>query len=95
MILSSDERHLSRALHGKIICILKDNEFNKIRDALKAKQKELKRQGYGNCSGREGTFQTLDFTETSDSGLRTSDLELRTSDFGLENADFGFPTSYL
>jgi len=45
-ILSSVERHLRRAGYGK--SIIKDNDFQKTRDALKAKQKELKRQGKGN-----------------------------------------------
>ena len=38
---------MSHAGYGK--CIFKDNEFKTTRDALKAaKQKELKRHGYGN-----------------------------------------------
>ena len=45
-ILSSVERHLRRAGYGK--SLIKDNDFQKTRDALKAKQKELKRQGKGN-----------------------------------------------
>ena len=45
-ILSSVERHLRRAGYGK--SIIKDNDFQKTRDTLKAKQKELKRQGKGN-----------------------------------------------
>ena len=44
-ILSSSERHLSTAGYGK--CIFKDNELKTTRDALKDKQKELKRHGYG------------------------------------------------
>ena len=45
-ILSSVERHLGCAGYGK--SIINDNDFQKTRDALKAKQKELKRQGKGN-----------------------------------------------
>ena len=45
-ILSSVERHLRRAGYGK--SLIKDNDFQKTRDALKTKQKELKRQGKGN-----------------------------------------------
>ena len=45
-ILSTVERHLRRAGYGK--SIIKDNDFQKTRDVLKAKQKELKRQGRGN-----------------------------------------------
>ena len=45
-ILSSVERHLRRAGYGK--SIIKENDFQKTRDALKVKQKELKRQGKGN-----------------------------------------------
>ena len=44
--MSSVERHLRRAGYGK--SIIKDNDFQKKRDALKAKQKELKRQGKAN-----------------------------------------------
>lgn len=44
-ILSSVERHLSRLNYGK--SIFKDCEFQKTRDALKSKQKELKRHGRG------------------------------------------------
>ena len=40
------ERHLSRYSYGKTI--FKDSDFKKTRDALKAKQKELKRHGLGN-----------------------------------------------
>ena len=46
--MSSVERHLRRAGYGK--SILKDNDFQKSRDARKAKQKEMKRQGKGNKS---------------------------------------------
>ena len=45
-ILSSVERHLRRPGNGK--SIIKDNDFQKARDALKSKQRELKRQGKGN-----------------------------------------------
>ena len=45
-ILASVERHLSRSSYGKTI--FKDSDFKKTRDALKAKQKQLKRQGLGN-----------------------------------------------
>ena len=45
-ILASVERHLSRYSYGKTI--FKDSDFKKARDALKAKQKELKRHGLGN-----------------------------------------------
>ena len=45
-ILSSVERHLSKANYN--ISIFRDPEFKKTRDALKAKQKELKSQGRGN-----------------------------------------------
>ena len=45
-ILASVERHLSRSSYGKTI--FKDSDFKKTRDALKAKQKELKRHGLGN-----------------------------------------------
>ena len=45
-ILASVERHLSRYSYGKTI--FKDSDFKKTRDALKAKQKELKRHGLGN-----------------------------------------------
>ena len=44
-ILASVERHLSRSRYGKTI--FKDSGFKKTRDALKAKQKELKRHGLG------------------------------------------------
>ena len=40
--MSGVERHLRRAGYGK--SIIKDNDFQKTRDTLKAKQKELKRQ---------------------------------------------------
>ena len=39
-ILASVERHLSRSSYGKTI--FKDSDFKKTRDALKAKQKQLK-----------------------------------------------------
>ena len=45
-ILASVERHLSRSSYGKTI--FKDTELTKTRDALKAKQKQLKRHGLGN-----------------------------------------------
>ena len=45
-ILSSVERHLRRPGYEK--SIIKDNDFQKARDALKSKQKELKRLGKGN-----------------------------------------------
>ena len=45
-ILSSVEHHLRRAGYGKFT--IKDNDFQKTLDALKAKQKELKRQGKAN-----------------------------------------------
>jgi len=45
-ILASVERHLSRSSYGKTI--FKDTDFKKSRDALKAKQKQLKRHGLGN-----------------------------------------------
>ena len=45
-ILASVERHLSRSSYGKTI--FKDTDFKKTRDALKAKQKQLKRHGLGN-----------------------------------------------
>ena len=45
-ILSSVERHLRRPSYGK--SIIKDNDFQKARDALKSKQKELRCQGKGN-----------------------------------------------
>ena len=45
-ILASVERHLSRYSYGKTI--FKDSDFKKTRDALRAKQKELKRHGLGN-----------------------------------------------
>ena len=45
-ILSSVERHLRRVGYGK--SLIKENDYQKTRDALKAKQKELKRQGKGN-----------------------------------------------
>ena len=44
-ILASVERHLSRSSYGKTI--FKDSDFKK-RDALKAKQRQLKRHGLGN-----------------------------------------------
>ena len=44
--MSSVERHLRRPGNGK--SIIKDNDFQKARDALKSKQRELKRQGKGN-----------------------------------------------
>ena len=44
-ILASVERHLSRSSYGKTI--FKDSDFKK-RDALKAKQRQLKRHGHGN-----------------------------------------------
>jgi len=45
-ILAGVERHLSRSSYGKTI--FKDIDFKKTRDALKAKQKQLKRHGLGN-----------------------------------------------
>ena len=45
-ILASVERHLSRSSYGKTI--FKDNGLTKTRDALKAKQKQLKWHGLGN-----------------------------------------------
>ena len=45
-IFASVERHLSRSNYGKTI--FKDIDFKKKRDALKAKQKQLKRHGLGN-----------------------------------------------
>ena len=45
-ILASVERHLSRSSYGKTI--FKDSDFKKTRDALKAKQKQLKRHGLAN-----------------------------------------------
>ena len=45
-ILASVERHLSRSSYSKTIFI--DTDFRKTRDALKAKQKQLKRHGLGN-----------------------------------------------
>ena len=45
-ILAGVERHLSRSSYGKTI--FKDSDFKKTRDALKAKQKQLKRHGLGN-----------------------------------------------
>ena len=45
-ILSGVERHLRRAGYGK--SFIKDNDLQKTRDTLKAKQKELKRQGKDN-----------------------------------------------
>ena len=45
-ILASVERHLSRSSYGKTI--FKDRDFKKSRDALKAKQKQLKPHGLGN-----------------------------------------------
>ena len=48
-ILPSVERHLSRSSYGKTI--FKDSDLKKkTRDALKTKQKELKRHGLGNRS---------------------------------------------
>ena len=45
--MSSVERHLSRYSNGKTV--FKDSDLKKkTRDALKAKQKELKRHGLGN-----------------------------------------------
>ena len=44
-ILASVESHLSRSSYGKTI--FKDNGLTKTRDALKAKQKQLKRHGLG------------------------------------------------
>ena len=44
-ILASVERHLSRSSYGKTI--FKDSDFKK-RDALKGKQRQLKRHGLGN-----------------------------------------------
>ena len=44
-ILASVERHLSRSSYGKTI--FKDSDFKK-RDALKVKQRQLKRHGLGN-----------------------------------------------
>ena len=45
-ILASVDRHLSHSNYGKTI--FKDIDFKKTRDALKAKQKQLKRHGLGN-----------------------------------------------
>ena len=45
-ILASVERYLSRSSYSKTI--FKDSDFKKTRDALKAKQKQLKRHGFGN-----------------------------------------------
>ena len=45
-ILASVERHLSCSSYGKTF--FKDSDFKKTRDALKAKQKQLKRHGLGN-----------------------------------------------
>ena len=45
-ILSGVERHLRCAGYGK--SIIKDNDLQKTRDTLKAKQKELRRQGKDN-----------------------------------------------
>lgn len=45
-ILAGVEYHLSRSSCGKTI--FKDSDFKKTRDALKAKQKQLKRHGLGN-----------------------------------------------
>ena len=44
--MSSVEHHLRRPGYGK--SIIKDNDFQKVRDAHKSKQKKLKRQGKGN-----------------------------------------------
>lgn len=47
-ILSSHECHLSRANYGKcILSFRKASSRKSCRDALKAKQKKLKRHGYG------------------------------------------------
>lgn len=45
-ILSSIDRYLGRENYGKRLFI--DPEFKRMREALKARQKELKQQGYGN-----------------------------------------------
>ena len=45
-ILASVKCHLSRSSYGKTI--FRDSDFKKTRDALKAKQKQLKRHGLGN-----------------------------------------------
>ena len=45
-ILSSTDHHLTRREYGRRLLI--DTEFTRLRDALKAKQKELKTQGQGN-----------------------------------------------
>ena len=45
-ILANVECHLSRSSYGKTI--FKDSDFKKTREALKAKQKQLKRYGLGN-----------------------------------------------
>ena len=45
-ILSSIDRCLGRENYGKRLFV--DPEFNKTREALKARQKELKQQGHGN-----------------------------------------------
>ena len=45
-ILSSVDRYLTRRKYGRRLFI--DPEFARLRDALKAKQKELKKQGRGN-----------------------------------------------
>ena len=45
-ILSSIDRYLTRRKYGRRLFI--DPKFTRLRDALKAKQKELKKQGQGN-----------------------------------------------
>ena len=45
-ILSSIDCYLTRRKYGRRLFI--DHEFTRLRDALKAKQKELKKQGQGN-----------------------------------------------
>ena len=45
-ILASVERHLGHSSYGKTIFI--DSDFKKTRDALKVKNKQLKRHGLGN-----------------------------------------------
>ena len=44
--MSNAERHLRRPGYGK--CIIKDSDFQRVRDALQSKWKELKSQGKGN-----------------------------------------------
>ena len=45
-LLSSIDRYLTRRKYGRRLFI--DPEFTRLRDALKVKQKELKKQGQGN-----------------------------------------------